>query len=64
MGAYQLEHMSISIEAFTLAPLTRIMGWSVEEVQILMAGVRSEFKNPKNHLLTVFHFVYGRKPLT
>lgn len=64
LGAYQREHMIISIESFTLAPLTRIMGWSVEEVQVLIAGVRSELKNPKNHLLTIFHFAYGRKPTT
>lgn len=62
LGAYQREHMILSIESFTLAPLTRIMGWSVEEVQVLIAGVRAELKNPKNHLLTIFHFAYGRKP--
>jgi hypothetical protein len=34
----------------------------VEEVQVIMAGVRAEFSDPKLHLLTKFRFVYGRKP--
>jgi hypothetical protein len=55
--------MCLCLESFTLALLTRVLGWTVDECQILLAGVRSEFRNPKNHLLTVFHFVYGRKPV-
>lgn len=55
--------MIACVEAFTLAPLTRVLGWSVEEVQVLMAGIRNEFSNPKIHLLTIFHYVYGRKPV-
>ena len=35
---------------------------SLPEVQVLMAGVRNESKDPKLHLLTIKHFVYGRKP--
>jgi hypothetical protein len=62
MGAYQREHMLIALESFTLAPLTRILDWSVEEVKILLAGVRKEMRDPNNQLLTTFHFAYGRKP--
>lgn len=64
LGVYQMEHMSISLKSFSLAALTRIMNCSVEEVTILLAGVRSEFKNPKNRLMTIFHFVYGKKPVS
>jgi hypothetical protein len=62
LGLYQREQMVECVEAFTLAPLTRMLGWSVEEAEILMANVRAEFRNPQNHLYTIFHFVYGRKP--
>jgi len=62
IGSYQLEHMILCLEPFTLALLTRVMGWSAQETQILLAGVRSEFLDKKNHLLTIFHFIYGRKP--
>ena len=60
---YNEEHMCVCLESFTLALLTRVLGWSYEECQILMACVRAEFRDPKNHLYTLKHFVYGRKPL-
>ncbi|PVH70396.1 S-adenosyl-L-methionine-dependent methyltransferase [Cadophora sp. DSE1049] len=64
LGLYQLEQMCDSVEAFTLAPLTRILKWSNEETQVLMAKIRSDLRNKKNHLHIAFHFVYGRKPIS
>lgn len=54
--------MLAAIEPFTLALLTRVLGWSVESTQVLMAKVRNEFRDKKNHIYSYFHFVYGRKP--
>lgn len=63
LGMYQLEQMVDAVEPFTLALLTRVMGWSNEDTQILMAGTRKDFRDwKKTHLYAVFHFVYGRKP--
>jgi hypothetical protein len=62
LGTCQREHMVLCVESFTLAYFTRILNWSVRETQILMAGVKEEFRNPKNHLITVFHFTYGQRP--
>jgi SAM-dependent methyltransferase len=62
LGMYQLEHMILSVEPYTLALFTRILGWTVEECQILMALVKAEFRSPKNHLISYFHFIYGQKP--
>ena len=59
---YQLEHMVASVEPFTLALLTRVLGWSKDQTQTLMAGAKDDFRNRKNHLYTASHFVYGRKP--
>jgi hypothetical protein len=42
-----LNHME-GIEAFTLAPFTRILGWTVEEAQVMIAQVRAEW--PKRSL--------------
>jgi hypothetical protein len=64
LGLYQLEQMCDCVEPFTLALLTRVLKWSNEETQILMANVRSAFRNKKNHLYVVFHFVHGRKPVS
>ena len=62
LGMYQREQMVECVEPFTLALLTRFMGWSIRETEVLMAQVREDFRNPKCHLYTVFHYVYGRKP--
>ena len=62
LGRYQLEQMCAAVESFGLALLTRVCGWGQDETQVLIAGVRRELRNPKNHLYTTFHFVYGQKP--
>ncbi|EER37581.1 methyltransferase [Histoplasma capsulatum var. duboisii H88] len=62
MGAFQMEHMCNCIESFSLALFTRILGWKMDETQLLCNAVRKEFRDPKNHLLTTFHFVYGQRP--
>ena len=62
LGYLMLLHCLEGIEAFTLAPFSRILMWSNDEIYDLMNGVKSELMNPKNHLYCVIHFVYGRKP--
>ena len=51
-----------AVEPLAIAFFTRILGHSYERAQVLMAGVRSEFRDPKNHLYAVYHYVYGQKP--
>jgi hypothetical protein len=53
--------MIACVEAFTLAPFTRILNWSYEECQVLIAGVKNEFRT-ENRLITRVHFTYGQKP--
>ncbi len=60
---YQREHLVDCVEPFTLAIFKRILKWSDEEIQVMMAKVKGDFRNKKNRLYTNFHFVYGRKPL-
>lgn len=62
IGLYQLEQMCDAVESFTLAVLTRILGWGYAECEVLVANVRRDFRNKQNHLYSVRHFVYGRKP--
>jgi uncharacterized UPF0146 family protein len=61
-GMYQLEHLVASVEPFSLALFTRVLGWSVDKTQVLMAGVKDDFRNRNHHLYTTAHFVYGMKP--
>jgi len=62
LGMYQLEQMCASVEPFVLALLTRFLGWSTVECQVLIAGAKRDMRNKQNHLYINFHFVYGRKP--
>ncbi|KAL1995497.1 hypothetical protein VTN49DRAFT_1684 [Thermomyces lanuginosus] len=62
LGRYQLYQMLEAVEPFTLALFTRVLRWSQEDIQQLMDRVRADLCNPKLHLYSRFHFVYGRKP--
>lgn len=49
IGMYSRENTLQALEAFSLAPLTRFLGWSEEEVQVLVAGARADIKNTGLH---------------
>jgi len=44
------------------ALFTRVLGWSIDEVNILLAHVRNEHKEQKVHLYQQICFAYARKP--
>lgn len=50
-----------ALEAYTLAPFTRILGWSTEQLQVFLAQVRRELVDRRNHIYAKFHYVYGQK---
>ncbi|KAI8151296.1 Secondary metabolism regulator LAE1 [Colletotrichum sp. SAR 10_70] len=50
------------IEAWTMAPFTRALGWKKEEVQILLIDVRKEFNDRSIHAYCSWYAIYGRKP--
>ena len=54
--------MCQGIEGYSLALLTRYMGWTWLEVQVLLAKVRTDVRDVKNKLYINQHFIYGRKP--
>jgi hypothetical protein len=62
MGRYALAQTQEAVEAFTLAYFTRTFDWSKERTQVLTAGVRNDFRDPKNYPYCNIHFVYGQKP--
>jgi len=64
IGRYELAHMLDAVEPFALALFTRALGWTRAEIEVLAAGVRSDFLSPNNHLYSYFHCVYGQKPAT
>ncbi|RDI88493.1 hypothetical protein Vi05172_g1412 [Venturia inaequalis] len=58
LGWYQRENMCAAVESFSMGFLLRVMNWSIEEVQVLIAKARQEFRDPKIHLYAYFHFTY------
>lgn len=37
------------LEGFTIRLLTQVLKWKPEEVQVLLANVRKDFRDPKIH---------------
>ena len=62
IGRYGRAQMLEAVEPFTLALYTRVLGISIGETHVVMAGVRGELQNPRLHLYIPIHFVRGRKP--
>lgn len=50
------------LERFTLAPFTRIYGWTPEEVEEFLVDLRKQMRNTKIHAYWNIYTVYGRKP--
>ena len=62
LGMWEREHLLECTEPYTLALFTRILRWSIEECQVIIAKVKNDFRKQGWHGYADFHFVYGRKP--
>jgi hypothetical protein len=56
---YQRELLVDCVEPFTLAMFKRILQWSDEEIQVIMAKVKGDFRNKTNRLYTNFTSFMG-----
>lgn len=63
MSICMLRQFFDGAEGMTLDMFIRVLGWSKEDVENLVAGVRKEMLNPEVNTFTRGHIVYGRKPL-
>ncbi|KAJ3456392.1 hypothetical protein MRS44_016415 [Fusarium solani] len=59
-GVQALEPLSLAI--FTRPKEAGGLGWSIEELQLLLAGVRKDFKNLGIHMYWSIYSVYAKKP--
>ncbi|WAO96041.1 Hypothetical protein NCS54_01370000 [Fusarium falciforme] len=61
---YQLHNANIgsALEALTLAPFTRALGWKAEEVRTFTAQVRKDLNDRRIHAYWPIVSVYGQKP--
>ncbi|KAI9869122.1 MAG: hypothetical protein M1813_002946 [Trichoglossum hirsutum] len=62
IGNLNLLNLLEGIEAISVAPFTRSLGWSQEKVQVLLVGVRKDVQNSRIHAIYDLHVVYGQKP--
>lgn len=49
------------MESYSLALFIRVLGWTPEEVQAFLAGVRQELVDRSIHAYTKLYFNYGQK---
>lgn len=62
LGRWAMENFSWGCESMSLALFTRVLGWTHDEVRVLMALVRRDLRNKKIHAYWNFWIVYGRRP--
>ena len=62
LGAWTLTNDLQGLQGWTMAPFTRVLGWSQEAVEVFLVEVRKDLKNRKIHAYWPVHFIYGRKP--
>ncbi|KAF5001984.1 hypothetical protein FDECE_10786 [Fusarium decemcellulare] len=62
IGRWQCVNMDMGLEAFSLALLTRVAGWTKEEVLACCTEVRKDIRNRRMHGYWTLHVVYARKP--
>ncbi|CAF9932285.1 MAG: hypothetical protein ALECFALPRED_005257 [Alectoria fallacina] len=62
VGAFNLVQLREGLEGFSLALFTRILGWSPEEVQVLLSKVRKDMENRNMHAQNDIYVVWGRRP--
>ncbi|KFY37706.1 hypothetical protein V494_04640 [Pseudogymnoascus sp. VKM F-4513 (FW-928)] len=63
IGMWSKENTLDAVEALAMAPLTRVLKWTPEEVQLLLQGVRDDIRNEGIHAYWNIRVVYGQRPL-
>ena len=61
IGQYNRIHWDQGIEGWCIYLLTTVLRWSIEEVQIYLAKMRTALKDRKIHAYQELSLVYGRK---
>ncbi|TQN66490.1 Secondary metabolism regulator LAE1 [Colletotrichum shisoi] len=62
LGLWNYENFAPGWEAFTMAPLTRALGWTKEEVLIHVMEVRRDLADRNIHAYFSIYSIWGKKP--
>ncbi|KAI3549743.1 hypothetical protein CABS03_08068 [Colletotrichum abscissum] len=63
IGTWTHANFMEGLEAWTLAPYTRALNWTKEEVFVFLTEVRSNLKNRNIHAYWPIYSIYGKKPV-
>ncbi|TKW59929.1 hypothetical protein CTA1_9882 [Colletotrichum tanaceti] len=63
LGLWQYENCVEGIEAWTMAPFTRALNWTKEEVNMFLIDVRRDAKDRGIHAYNPVYIIHARKPL-
>ncbi|KAL1840006.1 hypothetical protein VTJ49DRAFT_923 [Mycothermus thermophilus] len=64
LGRFEQLHMQMSVASHVPALFSRVFNWTPEQIQLLIEGVKREFRSKDLHLITSYRFIIGRKPAT
>ncbi|KNB11518.1 hypothetical protein FOXG_11387 [Fusarium oxysporum f. sp. lycopersici 4287] len=62
IGLYNGAFIDYSVDAFAIFPIGEILGWSKEEVTVLVSQMRKALREPRALPYFNVRTVYGRKP--
>ncbi|KXH44290.1 TAM domain methyltransferase [Colletotrichum simmondsii] len=62
LGRWQYVNLTSGLEGLSLGLLTRVMGWSRDEVLDLCSRVQQDLKDKRMHAYWKIHIVYAQKP--
>lgn len=62
IGRYMQVEQESAAPGYTNAFLSRVLGWSKEEIDVLLAHVVSELRDRSIHQYAKLYLIYGRKP--
>ncbi|KAI1028478.1 hypothetical protein LB503_002073 [Fusarium chuoi] len=62
LGQWNNVNAASALEALTMAPFTRGLGWSREELEVFLVQLRQDWNNPKIHAYWPICVTYAKKP--
>ncbi|KAK1497558.1 hypothetical protein CTAM01_07828 [Colletotrichum tamarilloi] len=62
LGEWNLENFLEGIEGWSMAPLTRALEWTKEEVNVFLIQVRNDLKDRRIHAYTPLYLIHARRP--
>ncbi|KAK4237736.1 secondary metabolism regulator LAE1 [Achaetomium macrosporum] len=62
LGRFEQIHMQMSVASHTPALFSRVLGYTEQQVQVLVEGVKREFRSRDYRLITSYRFIVGRSP--